>query len=95
MSIIIFLLFWLVGFFSVLAMLRRLRNAHEAVWTNLGKPAFGASGSVTSGLCVLRYLLGLRFWTAGDSKLAIAGTLSLVALLGCLAAGIGVVFQMF
>ena len=87
--------FWLVGFVSVLVMLRRLENAHEAVWISLGKPALGASGSVTSGFSVLRYLLGLRFWTAGDSKLAIAGTLSLVALLGCLVAGVGVVLQMF
>lgn len=89
------MLFWLIGFFSVLAMLRRLRTAHEAVWISLGKPSFGVSDSVTSGIRVLRYLLGLRFWATGDSTLATAGALSLVALLGCLAAGIGVVLQMF
>jgi hypothetical protein len=95
MSIIIFMSFWLVGFVSVLVMLRRLRNAHEAVWISLGKPALGASGSVTSGLRVLRYLFGFRFWATGDAMLATAGALSLIALLGCLAASIGVVSQMF
>jgi hypothetical protein len=95
MSIIIFMAFWFVGFVSVLVMLRRLRSAHEAVWISLGKPALGASVSVASGLRVLRYLIGFRFWTTGDSMLATMGALSLVALLGCLAAGIGVVSQMF
>lgn len=95
MSILVFMLFWLVGLVLVLVMLRRLKNAHEAVWISLGKPAFGASGSFTSGLRVLRYLLGFRFWATGDSILATTGALSLVALLGCLAAGIGVVSEMF
>lgn len=95
MLFIFLIIFWIVGGFSIIVMIRRLRTTHESVWIALGRPAFGATNSFGSGFRLLWYILRLRFRMESDPLLVIGGALSLAALLGCATIGIAVVLQMF